>query len=119
LTPSRADLHNACVRAFFGLVLIVIAIVAGSAGRENTPELPAGALDATRTASCLGPETPPPDPFLFVTGAMPDSGPTLKIGLRSPCRGAWQISTDHSGPAVRMLPRPDAATHLRTFPLLI
>ena len=107
------------MRAFFGLVLIVIAIVAGSASRETTQEFQGGALDATRTASCLGPETPPADPFLLVTGAMPDARSTLEIGLRSQPRGARQISTDLSGRAIRMLPRPDAATHVRTFPLLI
>jgi hypothetical protein len=119
LTPLRVGPQNAYVRKYFGLLVLVVALLVGAASRPDRHEASADRLDARSTAISADRQAPPPDALLLVPGVTIVNGSTFKDCLRSSSRGAVQLTTHFSGRAVRALPRPDAVPHVRDLPLLI
>jgi hypothetical protein len=119
LTPLQADLQNAYVRKYVGLLLIVVALLVGAASRVYTSEASAGRLDARITAVCADPQAPPPDALLLVPGVAVVNGSTFKDCPRAPSRGVVPLTTHLSSAPIRTLPRPAAVPHVRDLPLLI
>ncbi len=111
--------HNAWVRAFVGLVALLIALFAGVTTRVDVCVAADGCHNAVITANSLDPETPAPDARHFVTSATPGDGLTIKNCLAAPARHVDRFGTYVADAGDRAPLSPDTAPQFRTFPLLI